>query len=327
MSTTENTTRTWAYDAVLDGTAEALEENRRRFDAALRENGWLLPTAAPGVDGLGGPFEEAVEGLNRAIRRLAQKAPRAGELQRARFPFVNGAQLLERTDYVASFPQLFGVIDTFQGDTRAHRKLLADVEAGEDWNTHLAPNGMSLVPAVCHPLYWSLQGTEQRGDVYELVGDCFRNEPSADPMRLVAFRMHELVLLGTPEQALEHRRVWLELGRELLVSLGLDITVVEANDPFFGRAGKMLAAGQREAQLKYELVTEVYPGHETAISSGNCHEAHFGENFSITAQGQPAHSACYGFGLERIVLALAATHGFDTAQWPQEVRALLDLED
>lgn len=146
-------------------------------------------------------------------------------------------------------------------------------------------------------------------------------------MRLVAFRMHELVLLGTPEQALEHRRVWLELGRELLVSLGLDITVVEANDPFFGRTGKMLAAGQREAQLKYELVTEVYPGHETAISSGNCHEAHFGENFSITAQGQPAHSACYGFGLERIVLALAATHGFDTAQWPQDVRALLDLED
>ena len=165
------------------------------------------------------------------------------------------------------------------------------------------------------------------GEVYELVGDCFRHEPSPDPMRWAAFRMQELITAGTPQRCREHRDRWLEAGAELLCSLGLPIETVPANDPFFGRAGKMLAHGQREAQLKFELVTEVYPGHPTAISSGNCHEAHFGEAFSLrTPDGSTAHTACFGFGLERITLALGARHGLDTAAWPAEVRAPLDLD-
>ncbi|MDQ1687275.1 MAG: hypothetical protein QOK42_250, partial [Frankiaceae bacterium] len=41
------------------------------------------------------------------------------------------------------------------------------------------------------------------------------------------------------------------------------------------------------------------------------------------ADGSPAHTACLGFGLERIVLALLAAHGLDVAAWPAEVRAAL----
>jgi hypothetical protein len=36
-----------------------------------------------------------------------------------------------------------------------------------------------------------------------------------------------------------------------------------------------------------------------------------------------AHTACVGFGEERIVLALLRTHGFDPERWPVEVRKRL----
>ena len=227
---------------------------------------------------------------------------------------------------MASFPQLLGTISAFEGDNKAHRKLLASYEDGGDWTGELSPAGHALVPAVCHPLYAYLEGSQVDGTVFELVGECYRHEPSPDPMRFVTFRMFEAVRLGSPAEAQEHREKWLAAGTDLLRSLGLTVQADTANDPFFGRAGKLLSAGQREAQLKFEILTEVYPGHPTAIASANLHEDHFGEAFHIhTADGAVAHSACFGFGLERVALALAAQHGFDVAAWPASVRQELGL--
>lgn len=74
----------------------------------------------------------------------------------------------------------------------------------------------------------------------------------------------------------------------------------------------MLAANQREENLKTEPVVPLYGGlgEPTAIVSATRHQEHFGENFAITApDGSVAHSACVGFGMERIALALLRTHG------------------
>ena len=43
----------------------------------------------------------------------------------------------------------------------------------------------------------------------------------------------------------------------------------------------------------------------------------------LPAQGAVAHSACVGFGMERIALALLKTHGLQTDSWPIAVRQLL----
>ena len=40
-------------------------------------------------------------------------------------------------------------------------------------------------------------------------------------------------------------------------------------------------------------------------------------------RGTTAHTACLGFGLERVTPALVKTHGFELADWPAEVRARL----
>ena len=89
----------------------------------------------------------------------------------------------------------------------------------------------------------------------------------------------------------------------------------------------MMAAAQKEQDLKYELVVPVAnPDKPTAVASCNQHLDHFGHAFGIeTADGKPAHSACVGFGLERVALALFRVHGFDTAQWPAAVRQVLEL--
>ena len=111
----------------------------------------------------------------------------------------------------------------------------------------------------------------------------------------------------------------------MLESLGLDIEVVVANDPFFGRVGRMLAANQREEALKLEFVTPITSTESpTAISSVNRHHDHFGLTFGIsTADGEVAHSACFAVGVDRIALALLHPHGLDPASWPADVRARL----
>ena len=64
--------------------------------------------------------------------------------------------------------------------------------------------------------------------------------------------------------------------------------------------------------------------HATAVSSSNYHLDHFGTGFGIeSAHGAPAHSACVGFGVERITLALLARYGLDPDRWPAGVRGLL----
>ena len=98
-----------------------------------------------------------------------------------------------------------------------------------------------------------------------------------------------------------------------------------ANDPFFGRPGRMLAANQRIEELKYEIVVPVFAsGRPTAISSSNCHLDHFSRPFAIeTADGGLAHTACFGFGVDRITLALLDRHGTDPTAWPAGVRLVL----
>jgi len=96
-----------------------------------------------------------------------------------------------------------------------------------------------------------------------------------------------------------------------------------ANDPFFGRAGRMLASSQRELELKLELVVPI-AGSPTACASFNYHQDHFGAAFGIrTARGAVAHTSCIGFGLERMALALLWHHGTRPDGWPRPVRELL----
>ncbi|PVY28180.1 amino acid--[acyl-carrier-protein] ligase [Williamsia muralis] len=308
------------------GEGSDLDRERAAFRDALVSAGLLIPTGIDGLYGRGADFEQIIEAVDRLVLK-AGAAAHGNRPVKMRFPPVFPRTTFEKTDYIASFPNLTGAISTFDGDNKAHRALLADREAGIDWDHHLASAGTMLVSAACHPSYATLTGTLPADEVLlDVYGYCFRHEPAIDPARMQAFRMHEFVRVGSAQSARDHRDLWIDRGLQVLADLGLTAHAEAANDPFFGRVGKMLAANQREENLKTELVVRLYGDLDggTAVVSCNCHQDHFGETFGIiTATGEVAHSACVGFGMERIALAMLRTFGLDISGWPAPIRAHL----
>jgi seryl-tRNA synthetase len=146
-----------------------------------------------------------------------------------------------------------------------------------------------------------------------------------DPVRMQLFRMREYIRVGTAEQVVAFREQWMERGKQMMAGLGLPVTIEVANDPFFGRTGRMLVANQREQALKFELLIPVSsPEALTACLSFNYHKDKFALNWGLKRAGaQLAHTACVGFGMERVTLALLKHHGLDPAGWPPTVRSAL----
>jgi seryl-tRNA synthetase len=292
------------------------------FHALLLRHGWLLPTAVPGVAGKGARFERVLGGLDAYLEAAA--APDGAEV--LRFPPVIPRALVERSGYLRSFPHLAGLVHSFAGSDADHLALVRRMDEGEPWADGIPATDVVLTPAACYPVYQYVSGAlPPGGRLVDVMSYCFRREPSADPGRMQSFRMHEWVRIGTPDDVRAFRDRWLERGLALLGGLGLVVHSDVANDPFFGRTGRMLAATQREQALKFELLVTVSdPAGPTAVASCNYHQDHFGQKFAIaTADGAPAHTACVGFGLERIVLGLVRQHGPELADWPAAVRAAL----
>ncbi len=296
-----------------------------KYRSELIASGLLIDSGVSGVYGLSGVFEGIIESFERYITKTGHNL--APEVMR--FPPILNRKTYLATDHIETMPDLMGSVHSFMGDQREHLNMVQKKLDGEDWTTELEPTNVMMVPAACYPLYPTAANTvlPEEGRLVDLRAFVFRHEPSPDPARMQIFRQREFVKLGTPEQALAHRDYWLETGKEMLCSVGLQVEAIIANDPFFGRGGRVMAATQKEQTLKFELVTAIASEEKlTAISSSNCHLDHFGKEFNITTpDGKDAHTACIGFGLERITLALLKKHGFDPEKWPSEVKQVLEL--
>jgi seryl-tRNA synthetase len=292
---------------------------RRMLDAGL-----LVPTGVLGLYGRSGTYQDVAEGISRMVRRWGASLG----ARRVHLPPLLPRATFAHTNYLESFPDLMGSVHVFTGGDAEHKQLLRLVESGGDWPSLLEPAEVVLASAACHGVYPLCTGTlPEGGRTFDVQSSCFRHEPSAQAARMQSFVMHEIVHVGTADSAWNHREEGLARGMRMLEGLGLSMQAVPASDPFFGRVGNVLAAGQLEEQLKMEGVTPI-PGTDgvTAIMSANSHRDHFGQPFAIeTAGGEVAHSACVAFGIDRIVVALLSVHGFDPAVWPFYVRAQLGL--
>lgn len=310
-----------AHDDLALESADAYTMYREELVAAKL----LIPSGVRGVYGRGGVFEDVITRFDALVSRHGART----KPEVMRFPPIFNRAHYEKIDHINNFPDLMGSVHTFMGGDSEHKAMLAKFNGNEDWSRDLAPARVMMTPAICYPLYPTASGTlPPGGRRVDLQGFAFRHEPSDDPARMQIFRMHEFVRLGAPGEALEHRDYWLEKGQEIFRSVGLNVEAVVANDPFFGRGGKVQKAMQREQALKFEFVIPICSKEKpTAIGSSNYHLDHFGSVFDIrTADGQVAHSACVGFGLERVALALFKTHGLDPESWPQDVRDVLAFD-
>jgi seryl-tRNA synthetase len=282
--------------------------------------GLLVESGIPGVYGRGETFEHVLLRFDALVTRETKD----DGADVVRFPPVLPRHTLEATGYLSSFPNLAGSVFSFAGDEETALELGARAARHDDWSDLQAQTEVALLPAACYPVYPWVAAAGQLpagGRLVDVCCYCFRNEPSHDPARMQSFRQRENVRIGTPDEVAAWHREWAERGAAVLDSVGLYTETVVASDPFFGRAGRMLSASQREQGLKLELVHPISSDRPSAIMSVNNHQDHFGLDFAIqTSDGETAHTACFGFGLERITLSLFRVHGLDTRRWPSEVR-------
>lgn len=297
---------------------------QNNFLNRLFESGLLIETGVDGLYGRSGEFEEVIATFERLIDRFG------GEdgAEAMRFPPGMNRAYFETSGYMKSFPQLAGTVHSFCGNDHDHMSLLQCMEVGDDWTKGQEATDIVLTPAACYPLYPTVArrgALPLTGKLFDLQSYCFRHEPSKDPARQQLFRMREYVCMGTESHVTDFRQRWMDRGVEMMKLVGLEVTIDVANDPFFGRAGRMMANNQRDQNLKFELLIPITSKEKpTACMSFNYHQDAFGTKWGLNLEdGKVAHTACVGFGLERIALALFHTHGLDSRHWPEEVRKVL----
>jgi seryl-tRNA synthetase len=294
------------------------------FRQLLFESGMLVPTDVAGVYGRNGEFESICD----AVAALVTREAAVDEPERLSFPPALPRRDLESIDYLQSFPHLAGTVFSFHGGDQQAAEQHERASAHEDWSSFQSMTDLVLTPAACYPVYPAIaaRGALPEGGITVDAGSAyvFRHEPSDDPARMQMFHQRELVRLGEPAVVQSWRDAWRERALGLLCSLGLAVELEVANDPFFGRAGRMLAASQRQQELKFEVVAPIAAEKPTALASFNYHQDHFSSVYGLTlGDGSVAHTACLGFGLERIALALLRRHGVAVERWPAEVREQL----
>jgi seryl-tRNA synthetase len=268
-------------------------------------------------------YEDVVERLAGLITRH-----REPDTEVMRFPPVMNRGQLEKSGYLKSFPNLLGCVCGLHGTEREINAAVGRFDAGGDWTTSLSPADLVLSPAACYPVYpiAAARGPLPAGGLrFDVAADCFRREPSRHLDRLQSFRMREYICIGSPDDVSAFRERWIERAQNIARDLGFSFRVDYASDPFFGRVGQMKAVSQVQQSLKFELLIPLRSEEQpTACMSFNYHRDHFGTTWNIVdSTGEPAHTACVAFGMDRLAVALFHTHGTDTASWPAKVRGLL----
>ena len=288
----------------------------------LIEHGHIFPVGVPGIFGRGPIFEDILERFESLISRVASED---GAI-RMNFPPCINRHVLQKSQYLELFPQLVGTIYSYKGESSVEYAQANQLEKSQIWDEMQTITDCCLTPAACYPVYPVFSGhLPKDGRTIEMQSWVFRHEPSPEPTRMMAYRIREFVRLGNADIVIKWRDLWLGRGMQILKSLELPVSIEVASDPFFGRGGRFMASTQKEQKLKFEIVAPVISDENpTALCSFNYHQDKFGALFGIkTSVNETAETACLGFGLERIVMALLKTHGMHPQDWPRSVRNIL----
>ncbi|MEE1748316.1 hypothetical protein [Streptomyces sp. JV184] len=295
------------------------------FDELVARGGAV--EAGEGLIGVGEPVLSLMDHLDSLLRSLVVEEFGAREY---RYPTLVSADVLRRTGYFESFPQMVMSVSRLHGDIDSYRSFLDALADGGDLQEALSAHSGGfdhcLPPTMCFHTYHQFADGPLPAPsmVVTARGKSFRNESRyrRSLERLWDFTIREIVFLGTPEFVLDARRRLMERAYELVDALGLGGRCEVAGDPFFlNDTTAARAWSQRLLELKYELRLPLDGERDVSVGSFNYHEQFFGRSFGIGgAKGEPVFTGCAGFGLERFAYAFLCRHGLDPAHWPDAVR-------
>jgi seryl-tRNA synthetase len=281
---------------------------------------------AAGQVALAEPMVSLIDRLDGLLRDIAVTEFGAAPM---RYPTLLPTSVLARCGYLTSFPQHVMFATWLHADLDVYREFLAGAERGEDIDALVgrlsAGAGYCLPPTMCYHTFHQFAGGELAGPTTVTArGGSFRFESryESDLERLWDFTIREIVFLGDRADVTGCRQRFLERTGALLDELGLAGHAEVANDPFFGNARTAEAVStQLMLALKYEARLYVAADRTVAVGSFNVHDRLFTDAFGIGLPGgEPAASACVGFGLERLAYAVACQHGPDPRGWPELLR-------
>ncbi|GFH35494.1 hypothetical protein [Streptomyces pacificus] len=206
-------------------------------------------------------------------------------------------------DVYRNFPQLALVSSALDVAAAGAGQIEQEAASGRFGPASLRTARLALPSSACYGVYLHYRNRQvsQGGERVTLLGQCFRNEDHFDQLRrLKAFRMREVVALGTPEQVTAHLDDSARFLDALSGEIGLPLERRAASDPFYDQSGER-ATFQQIVPVKHEYVHK-----GLAIASVNTHHTFFGERCSISLSGGgQASTGCVGFGIERWLHALA----------------------
>ena len=302
----------------------ATTAEQQAFHDELVRHRLILPS---GVPGRLGP-ERGVRVGAPALRRAGRRPGGGG--RRGAAPLSPGhtpARSSRRPGYLDSFPHLAGTVFSFTGSEAQARELSRRVHAGEPWAELQSQTDVALTPAACYPVYPTLAGRAPRRRPHARGA-----EPLLPPRAVGRSGAAPAVphARGHPGGAPGDGA---RLARGVAGAVARAARLARARRPRRARLGPVLRPGREDAGREPEgagLQVRDRRAHRlaeepTAVCSFNYHQEHFGKLFDIALpDGSVAHTACLGFGLERVTLALFRRHGLDAREWPAAVRTALD---
>ncbi len=290
-----------------------------RLDALSRIG---LSWQPSGQAGLRGPLLRLADECDRAFRRIAA----IWNAQEERHPATLSADVLQRVDYLRSFPQQATFPVRMDPCATNLDDFLAGPgldDAGHVMLTRLAPVGDVLTPAACYHLYAAHEGEIFDRPVYLTTRNtCFRQETRYEPLRrLRSFTMREIVCLGNRSETTEFLAAARDAVNLLLNLVDLPVEWLIATDCFFRPDRNPKYMFQRLQPVKHEATY----GGDLAIGSANLHHDHFGVGFRLERDGEPVNSGCMAFGIERWLFAITDRHGTDPTAWPNVDQAAAEV--
>ncbi len=264
-----------------------------------------------GCAALGGALLSKALELDAGLRHWAQCFGAA----ESRFPSMIATASLAPVGYLRSFPHLATFVTAASRDRATLEGLAATGDSGLPFAAAgLEPVGHVLTPAACYHFYPRLAGSRLSRPVYLTTScQCHRRESHYEPLRRQwCFWMRELVCIGDAAAVERFAATCQQHIDSFVEGLRLVARWQTATDSFFDPAHDPKALAQLLEPAKQELCLQ----DGLAIASINAHRCFFGESYDIRLNGEPAHSACVAFGIERWLFALTAAYGPDAALWP-----------